>query len=137
VREWPAKRTPADESLADRMLERLAAGDYPAALMAAEALLSRRPRDADALDCAEMSRGELRALHAARLGGALHRVPTIAGGPEAISALALDTTTALVLSRVDGSTTLGEIAFTSGIVPDDALRVLSELHLRGVIAVGG
>jgi hypothetical protein len=135
VRELPRERSPADAALADRMLERLAAGDYEASLMAAEALLRRLPRDADALDCAEMSRTELRELYAARLGGALHRRPAIASR-EAVASLTLDVATAFLLSRIDDVTTLHDIAFASGMAPEHALRVLSELYLKGAIALG-
>jgi hypothetical protein len=133
VRELPVARSPADETFADRMMERLAAGDYAGALMASEALLHRLPRDADALDCAGMSREELRKVYTARLGGTLDRVPSIAMAPEAIAALTLDVFTGFLLSRIDGLTKLREIVAAGGITPDHALRVLSELYLRGVI----
>jgi hypothetical protein len=134
IRELQEERSPADAAFADRMLERLAAGDYRGALMAAEALLRRLPRDADALDCAEMSRTELRKLYEERLG-ALDRAPSIAMAPAAIAALTLDVFTGFLLSRIDGSTTLHEIAFARGMVPDRALRALSELYLQGVITL--
>jgi hypothetical protein len=128
------KREPVDEALADRMLERLAAGDHEASLMAAEALLRRDPRDVDALGCAEMCRTALRELYIARVGASLDRVP--AGvNREAVAALTLDALTACVLSRIDGKTTLQEIAFAAGMPPVQALRVLSELYLKGVIAL--
>jgi hypothetical protein len=134
VRELPTSRSPDDQVFADRMLERLAASDYAGALMAAETLLRRHPRDADALDCAEMSRTELRKLYGARLGS-LERVPTIAMTPDALAGLTLDVFTGFLLSRIDGLTTLQEIAFGRGLVPDHALRVLSELYLQGVITL--
>jgi hypothetical protein len=134
IRELPEERSPADAAFADRMLERLAAGDYAGALMAAEALLRRLPRDADALDCAEMSRTELRRIYEARLGP-LDRAPSIVMAPAAIAALTLDVFTGFLLSRIDGSTTLQDIAFARGMMPDHALRVLSELYLQGVITL--
>jgi hypothetical protein len=134
VRELPAERSPVDAALADRMLEQLARGDYEAALIAAEALLHRLPRDADALDCAEMSRKELRERYVARLGGVLHRVPSVVTR-EAIATLTLDAFTAFLLSRIDGLATLHEIAFAQGMSPEHALRVLSEFYLKGVIAL--
>lgn len=134
VRELPTERSPADQALADRMLERLAAGDYEASLMAAEGLLRSLPRDADALDCAEMSRAELRELYCARLGGALHRVPVIANRA-ALATVTLDVITAFLLARIEGVSTLQEIAFAQGMLPERALRVLSELYLKGVIAL--
>jgi len=134
VREESGERTPEDALFADRMLARLAEADYAGALLAAAALLRRHPRDADALDCAEMSRTELRKVYVARLDG-LDRVPSIAMTPEAISALTLDVFTGFLLSRIDGSSTLQEIASGRGMVPDHALRVLSELYLQGVITL--
>ena len=132
MREVPVDRSAADVAFVDRMLERLASGDYVGALMAAEALLRRLPRDADALDCAEMSRTELQKLYGARLES-LDRVPSIAMTPIAISGLTLDVFTGFLLSRIDGLTSLREISLTPGMTPDHALRVLSELYLQGVI----
>jgi hypothetical protein len=134
VREVPVERAPEDAAFADRMFGRLAVGDYAGALMAADALLSRRPRDADALDCAEMSRTELQKLYESRLG-ALDRVPRIVMTPAGIAALTLDIFAGFLLSRVDGHSTLHEIAFAHGMSPDHALRVLSELYLQGVLAL--
>jgi hypothetical protein len=134
VRETPAARSIADTDFVDRMLERLAVGDYVGALMAAEALLRRLPRDADALDCAEMSRTELQKLYEARLGS-LDRVPSIAMTPAALAGLTLDVSTGFLLSRIDGLTTLREICVARGLAPDHALRVLSELYLQGVISL--
>jgi hypothetical protein len=132
TREVPVDRSAADFVFVDRMLERLASGDYVGALMAAEALHRRLPRDADALDCAEMSRTELQKLYCARLGS-LDRVPSIAMTPIAIAGLTLDVFTGFLLSRIDGLTPLREISLTPGMTPDHALRVLSELYLQGVI----
>jgi hypothetical protein len=116
------------------MLERLAAGDYEASLMAAETLLRRRPRDADALDSAAMSRDALKDLYTVRLGGSLDRIPSCVDR-DAVAALTLDVFTAFVLTRIDGRTTLQEIAFAPGMPAEQALRILSELHLKGAIAL--
>jgi hypothetical protein len=135
IREVPVEHAPADAAFVDRMLERLASGDYAGALLAAEALLRRLPRDADALDCAEMSRTELQKLYSARLGS-LDRVPTIAMTPACLATLPLDVFAGFMLSRIDGLTSLREISITHGVAPDHALRVLSELYLQGVITLG-
>lgn len=134
VRAPCSERSPVDARLAERMIERLAAGDYEASLMAAEVLLVRLPCDPDALDCAEMSRSALRDLYTRRLGGSLNRTPG-AIDRRALARIALDANTAFVVSRVDGATTLAQIAFSGGAVPEDALRALSELYVRGVIAL--
>jgi hypothetical protein len=115
------------------MIELLAAGDYDASLMAAESLLVRLPCDPDALDCAEMSRSALREVYTKRLGGSLDRTPS-AVDRGALARVALDACTAFVVSRIDGTTSLAAIAFSGDAVPEDALRALSELYLRGVIA---
>jgi hypothetical protein len=135
VRETGASRSPGDVAFADRMLERLAAGDYAGALLASETLLRHLPRDADALDCAEMARTELRKVYTARLGGDLDCAPSIAMAPEAIATLTLDVFAGFLLSRTDGRTTIQEMLVGQGVAPDRALRVLSELYLMGVIAL--
>jgi hypothetical protein len=116
------------------MIELLASGDYEASLMAAESLLVRLPCDPDALDCAEMSRSALRELYTKRLGGSLDRTPG-AVDRSALARVALDASTAYVVSKVDGTATLAAIAFAGDAVPEDALRALSELYVRGVIAL--
>jgi hypothetical protein len=127
-------RAAADEALADTMLERLAAGDYEGAVMAAEALLEYRPRDRDALDAAQIAKTELRKVFVARLG-AIERVPHIAMGPDAIFAQSsLDFRAGFLLSRVDGVSSIYEIVEGASIPSLEALRILSELYLRRVIA---
>ena len=130
----PPARAAADDAFADNMMERLAAGDYEAAMLAAEALLEYRPRDPDALDCAQIARSELRKLYATRLGS-LARVPLVAMGPDAIFSLqALVFRAGYLLSRVDGAVSLYEIVESGSIPSLEALRILSELYLRRVIA---
>jgi hypothetical protein len=131
----PAARVAADDAFAESMLERLAAGDYDGARLAALALLEYRPRDQDALDCAQIAEGELRRLYGARLGS-LSRVPYVAIGSEAILALpGLDSRAGFLLSRIDGMSSLNELV-DAGFVPAlQALRILSELFLRRVIAL--
>lgn len=127
-------RAAADEALADTMLERLAAGDHEGAIMAAEALLEYRPRDRDAIDAAQIAKTELRKVYVARLGS-LERIPHIAMGPDAIFAHhALDVRAGFLLSRVDGVASIYEIVEGAGIPSLEALRILSELYLRRVIA---
>lgn len=129
----PPSRAAADNAFADRMLERLAAGDNVGARMAAEALLEYRPRDQDALDCAQIARSELRKLYVSRLGS-LDAIPRVAMGADAILSLhALDFQAGYLLARVDGMSSVLEIV-ESGTVPSlDALCTLSELYLRRVI----
>src|SRR5215471_17373519 len=127
-------RAAADAALADTMLERLAAGDYDGAVMAAEALLEYRPRDRDALDVAQIAETELRRVYLARLGS-LERVPHVVMGPDAIFALtSLDFRAGFLLSRVNGLASICEIVDGASIPSREALRILSELYLRRVIA---
>jgi hypothetical protein len=117
------------------MLERLAAGDYLGALLAASALLETQPRHQDALDTAQMAGTELRRLYVARLGS-LDRVPRVIVGRDALFAMQpLDFRAGLVLSRVDGTATLGDIAGACGMPQHEALRILSELYLNRVISL--
>jgi hypothetical protein len=130
----PPSRAAADNALADTMLERLAAGDYEGARIAADALLEYRPRDTDALDCLQIAKSELRKLYAARLGS-LERVPYVAMGAEALFALqSMDFRAGFLMSRIDGLATLREIVEAHSIPSLEALRILSELYLRRVIA---
>jgi hypothetical protein len=130
----PSSRAAVDNAFAEQMFERLAAGDYSGALMAAEALLEVRPRDQDAQDCAQIAKSELRKLYIARLGS-LQSVPQVAMGPDAIFSLqALDFRAGYLLSRVDGVSSIQEIVESGSIPSLEALRILSELFLRRVIA---
>jgi hypothetical protein len=127
------QRVAADAAFAERMLERLAASDYAGALLAAEALLETHPGHQDLLDTAQIARSELRKLYVSRLGS-LERKPRLGMGPQALFSLqGLDFRAGLLLSRVDGRVTLQEIADASGMQPQEALRVLSELYLRRAI----
>ncbi len=127
-------RAAADDAFAETMLERLAAADYEGARIAAEALLEFRPRDRDALDCAQMAASELRKVYVARLGS-LDRVAHVAIGTDAIVAQrGLDFGAGYLLSRIDGLATLRQVVEGAGVSSLEALRILSELYLRRVIA---
>ena len=129
----PPSRAAADNAFAELMLERLAAGDYEGASLAAQALLDYRPRDQDALDCAQIAQGELRKMYVARVGS-IERVPRVIMGPDAVFSLqALDFRAGYLLSRVDGTSTIGAIVESGSIPLLEALRILSELYLRRVI----
>jgi hypothetical protein len=130
----PPSRAAVDDAFAEAMLERLAAADYEGAVLAAHALLEYRPRDQDAIDCATIAQGELRKTYVARLGS-VERVPVVAMGPDAIFALqSLDFRAGYLLSRVDRVRTIHEIIESGSIPSLEALRILSELYLRRVIA---
>ncbi len=131
----PPARAAADNAFAASMLERLAASDYQGALLAADALLEYRPRDQDALDCAQMARTELRKLYIGRIGS-LDAVPHVAMGPEAIFSLrSLDFRAGYLLSRIDGLSSVREIVESGSLPSLEALGILSELFLRRVIVL--
>jgi hypothetical protein len=117
-----------------RMLERLAASDHDGALRAAEALLRHDPGCMDAVQCREMSRAELRKIYVARLGDTA-RVPRIAVGAAALRAIDVDVRTGLVLSRVDGKSTIDAVSISAVVTQLDSLRILSELYLSGIITL--
>jgi hypothetical protein len=128
----PAARAAADAAFADCMIERLAASDYAGALTAAEALLVCHPLHADALDCANIARSELRKLYVARLGS-LDRVPHVEMATQGLLGLSLDFRAGLLLSRIDKHARLGDIVDACGLPKLDALRLLSEMYLQRVI----
>jgi hypothetical protein len=130
----PPERAAADAAYADRMLERLAASDYPGALAAAEAILLHHPLHSDAIDCAQIARSELRKLYVARIGS-LDHVPHITVGWQGLSTLSLDFRAGFLLSRIDTRSTLRQIVDASGIPELDALRIFSELYLQQIIAM--
>jgi hypothetical protein len=136
----PAALSLADPSVTEdlnkTMLERLTGADYEGAFMAANTLLRHDPRSEDALQAAQISRSELYKTYDARLG-ARQRVPRLAVRIEDIRSFPLDACSALVLSQVDGSRSIDDIIH-GGILPKlDALRVLSELFLQGILAIRG
>ena len=114
------------------MLDRLSHGDYSGALLTADAILHRDPSHRDAAQTRAMCRSELRKLYVARLGP-LDRVPHVATGAGDLLRLQLDYRAGFVLSRVDGLSTLDEIATLDGGSSFTALRLLSELYLHRVI----
>lgn len=117
------------------MLDRLAASDYDGALRAADGMLRSDPQDCEAIQCRELCRNELRKLYLARLGDPMS-TPRLIVGAAGLRALDVDLRAGLVLSLVDGVRPFLEIA-RSGVVSElDALRILSELLLSGVVTVG-
>jgi hypothetical protein len=131
----PPARAAADDAFTQSMIERLAAGDYVAALIAAESLLEFRPRDSDASDTAVIARGELRRLYIARLGS-LERVPRRVMPLEGVLSHAwVDARSALIFARVDGVATVREVVEDAGMHATEGLRLLSELVLRRAVAL--
>jgi hypothetical protein len=116
------------------MLELLATNDYEGARLAAEGVLAQDPACRDAVDGWEMSASELRKSYVRRLGS-LDRVPMLSKPLAELLAYGFDARTFVVLGRVDGLAPLSSIASADGVEPLDALRILSELYLRKLIAL--
>jgi len=114
------------------MIERLTASDHDGALLAANAILRVDPKLPDALQAAQVAKAALYRLYDERLGPR-DRVVTVTVPIEDLRFHALDAHSALLLTQVDGSRTIEDIIH-SGILPKlDALRILSELFLSGLI----
>ena len=134
--EVPPSRAAADDAFADTMFERLAAADYEGAHLAAHALLEVRPRDPDALDCAQIAESELRRLYTTPPRVAFARAARGHGtGRDPCDSERWISRRASCSSRVDGVATLHQILR----VPFAARRWMgcaswSELFLRRVIA---
>lgn len=131
----PSQRRAAAEELTDevsKMLERLAAGAYPAALLLAEDVLERDPSNPDAQQCVSICRSELRATYVRRLGSLQH-VPCLATPRAAVKGLGLDPIHEFVVGRIDDKKTLDQLLGVVGLPALDALRALFELTLEGVI----
>jgi hypothetical protein len=129
----PPARAAADDAFAQQMIDRLAAGDYLGALIAAESLLEFRPLDTDASDTAQIARSELRHMYIDRLGS-LDRIPYLTVTIEALlSAPWLDARSAILVGRIDGVATVRDVIEGASMHATDALRVLSELVLRRAV----
>lgn len=127
---------PVDESAAKAlvpvMLERLAESDYEAAFAAATTVLRDDPAMTDALQAAQIARVELYRVYGERLGSR-ERIPKLVVPLEDLRLYPLDAPSALVLSQVDGTRSIEDV-IQSGVMPKlDALRILSDLYLRGFV----
>ena len=116
------------------MRERFDAGDFTAALEAAEWLLRDRPGHEQAKRYAASCREVLLQMYAVRLG-ALDRVPSIVVGNEDLRNLGLDHRAGFILSCVDGRTSFADILDLSGMPPLESYRILCDLLLANVIVV--
>jgi hypothetical protein len=122
--------------LAVEMLDRFALGDFSGALLAAEIVLGKDPKHAEAQRCAASCRDRLSDMHLSRLGGA-HRLPQIAVAGSEVRWLGLDHRAGFLLSRVDGKSTIEELVDLSGMARHEALKVLVELVDAGALSLRG
>ena len=118
----------------EQMIARLAESDHEGALMAAETVLRQDPRQADALQCAQIARAELYRMYDARLGPRTS-IPRMRIRPDQLGSVPLDVRAALVLGQVDGRATVDQVIHAGVLTKLDSLRVLSELRLMGIIEI--
>lgn len=119
----------------DAMLLMLARSDYEGARIAATSVLRADPGNGDALQCVEMAASELRKLYQARLGS-LERVPRPVRPREGASPPYIDARAQALIGAMDGVASVARVIETSMLAPLDALRIVSELVLEGVVVLG-
>jgi hypothetical protein len=122
--------------LAGEMLDRFALGDFSGALLAAEIVLGKDPKHAEAQRCAASCRDRLSDMHLSRLGGA-NKIPQIAIAGSEVRWLGLDHRAGFLLSRVDGRSTIDELVDLSGMARHEALKILVELVDGGALSLTG
>ena len=122
--------------LAGEMLDRFALGDFSGALLAAEIVLGKDPRHAEAQRCAASCRDRLSDMHLSRLGGA-SKIPQIAVAGSEVRWLGLDHRAGFILSRVDGHSSIDELVDLSGMARHEALKILVELIDAGALSIAG
>jgi hypothetical protein len=125
----------APTSLDQRAMEMhalLEAGNYSSALVLAESVLVSDPKHAGALECAEFSRAALGDRYLENLGGR-RAVPRVVMTPEEVRGAALDHRSGFLLSLIDGSMTIEEVLDVSSMPELDALRIMFELRMQGII----
>jgi tetratricopeptide (TPR) repeat protein len=115
-----SQRSGADRAMYQRFLE----SDYPKALELAEAALAVAPDDAMAQAIARESRAAL------DLRRSVPVLKSTLGRPQH---LPLGAREALMLARVDGVATVGEIADGSGLPPLEALHLIEEFVAAGLL----
>lgn len=117
------------------MLEMLMRSDYEGARIAAEAVLRAEPSNADARQCSDMAASELRKLYQARIGP-LTQIPRPVRPREGTQPPFIDARARLLLGSMDGAATVEQIVGSGVLTPLDALRIVSELVLAGVVVLG-
>jgi hypothetical protein len=119
----------------EMMLEMLVRSDYEGARMAAASVLRVDPHDTDARQCADIAASELRKLYTARLG-ALTRIPRPVRPRDGAPSPFIDARARLLMGSMDGVASIAQIIDAGALAPLDALRIVSELVLEGVVVLG-
>jgi hypothetical protein len=116
--------------------DHFALGNYAAALHAAELQLGLNPDDACADQYAAESRTRLETRYTTRIGS-LEQVFNIAVPLAKVKWLGLDPQAALLLSLIDGQTTVAEVLELCHMGRLEALRVFTELlEAKAILRVG-
>jgi hypothetical protein len=111
-----------------------AVGNFTDAMHEAELRLKQNPNDEDAMRYADECRRTLTRMYTARLSPDTATL-RIAVPLEEIRWLTLDHRAGFLLSLVDGQSTVEDLIDICGMARLDALRILVELHTRGVVAL--
>lgn len=119
----------------ETMLEMLLRSDYEGARIAAGAVLRADPHDADALQTSDIAASELRKLYQARVGS-LTRIPRPVRPRQGTPSPYIDARARILMGSMDGVATLAQIVDSGALAPLDALRIVSELVLEGLVVLG-
>lgn len=122
------------ESPLDRIIERVAAGDFGRALMLAEQTIAGGDTSEDLQHYAELCREKLRQTYLERIGSG-RTILRVAEDPDALRRRALDPRLAFLLSLLDGASTIDDVIDMSTMPPLEAVRALHELLQEGVVEV--
>jgi hypothetical protein len=118
------------------MRECFSFGDYAGALTIADLVLAAQPDNLVAREFRTNCRTALEDVYAFRLGP-MERIPVVVTLPEKTGSGAVDPRSRFLLTLIDGSLTLEAIVDVCGLPRLDALRILNDLVLRGIVAVVG
>jgi hypothetical protein len=110
------------------------ARNYSSALVLAESVLLADPNHAQARRCAESCREVLTEKYLSNLGGRSN-VPRVTMAAEEMRWLSLDHRAGFLLSFIDGSMSIDEVLDVSSMPELDALRIMFELRMQGVIEI--
>ena len=137
----PAERvtpSPTSAPMTERLnevRERYEAADYRSALTIAESILATHPDHIAAVGYAESSRQMLRQKYLTRLGDT-SQAPRIRASTQELVRFVQDERVARVVKSIDGSRSIDDIVGGAGMPTTDALAILHDLLLAGVIEVG-